>query len=259
MPKRKQTDVERFAVAYRRANRGGRRIRHYRLTHEGAQAIMADVAMNEEHTKKRRHEAQLIPGVDGHRIFGFPNTLITKLRYCDIIKHTSTLGATGTVSFIANSIYSPQSGGGHQPLWRDTFATIYNHYVVIGSKIKMCVTPLTLGTPFIAGIVGDDDTSLSTTVQTRMEQNDSTWKAVPIAEAGQTTILEAFFEPNLMFGVDAKDDGASSTAQGSNPTEQWIWGCWIATQDASTTGSCMCSYEIEYTVKFQEPITQTQS
>lgn len=228
----------------------------------GRQLIMADVNMEGQSNKKRKqHEARLIPGVDGHRIFGFPNSIITKLRYCDVIKHTSTLGATGTNSFRANGIFDPDfTGVGHQPMWRDNYASIYNHYVVIGSKIKMCVTPQTLGVPFIAGIVGDDDTTLSSTVTTRMEQNNSIWKAVPIAEAGQPTILEAYFEPLEMFGIDAKDDGTfGATSVGADPTEQWIYGCWVAAADASQTGSCLISYEIEYTVKFSEPSTQTQN
>ena len=43
--------------------------------------------------KAKMHEAQMIPGVDGYRVFGFPNSIITKLRYCDQFRVTSTAGA----------------------------------------------------------------------------------------------------------------------------------------------------------------------
>lgn len=212
-----------------------------------------------EAKRHKNHEAHLIPGLS-NRIWGFPNSIITKMRYCDTIVHISTTGSLATNVFQANGIFDPDvSGAGHQPLYRDTYAAIYDQYVVIGSKIKMVIMPKTLGIPVIAGIVTDDDSTLSTTLSTRMEQNNSIWAGVANGEAAEPTVLTATFEPLMYFGVDAKDDGTSTTAVGADPTESIVYGCYITAVDGVTSVTCHVAYEIEYTVKFSELKTPTQS
>ena len=83
--------------------------------------------------KKRRRKA--LP------LGGFPDRHVARLKYCDFV----TLNATASGSavplihhFRANSLYDPdQSSSGHQPRGFDELAAIYDHYCVIGSKIKV--------------------------------------------------------------------------------------------------------------------------
>ena len=215
--------------------------------------------MDEPSAKRgKHHEAQMIPGVDGHRIFGFPNSIITKLRYCDNFILTSTTGAIATNVFAANGIYDCDiTGTGHQPMWRDNYAAIYDQYVVIGSKITV-----TFGSnsafPMLCGIIGDDDSSITSNVQNAQEQNNGISTLAP-ALGGPCSTLTQTFEPLEQFGVAAKDDGASATAQGSNPSELWCYAIWAATPDGATTGKVTAKIEIEYTVKFTELVTAVQS
>jgi len=212
--------------------------------------------------KRKLHEAQLIPGVDGHRTWGFPNTLITKLRYGDVFTKTSTTGAIAFNTFVANSIFDPDvTGVGHQPMYRDTYATIYNQYVVIGSKITVHFMPQadSAGTSnFIVGITGDDNNAFPTSVTDKMEQNNSVWTTTG-AVGSDPRILTMTFEPNECFGIDAKSDGSAQTAQASNPTELWCFGVWAHVIDATRTAKIDFAVEIEYTVKFSELITPTGS
>lgn len=221
--------------------------------------VGADQDMGEERANKV-HQAQMIPGIDGIRTFGFPNSIITKLRYCDQIQLTSTSGAMTGYVFAANGIFDPDiSGTGHQPMFRDNYASIYDQYVVIGSRIKVTMTNVSASNTAVWGINGDDDSGGSATLTTKMEQNNSIWNQLgPTGSGHDTSILTCTFEPNRDFGVDAKSDGSSQTALGANPTELWCYQVWMAASGANTI-TCQFTVEIDYTVKWAELVTPTQN
>lgn len=215
---------------------------------------------DEQALKRREHEARMIPGVDGKRIFGFPNTIITKLRYCMYGSITAASGARSLNVFAANGIFDPDiTGIGHQPLYRDQYAAIYDQYVVIGSKITVHFIS-NVSYNVIVGINGNDDSIFPTTVETLMEGNNNTWAVMAQGTGGNNVkTLTMTFEPNEAFGVDTKSDGYSATAQGANPTELWCYGVWCAASDGSSTSTCQIAVEIDYTVKFTELADPTQS
>lgn len=206
--------------------------------------------------KGHAHEARMIPGIQGPRSFGFPNSIITKLRYGTYITLTGTTGARGLNVFIANGLFDPDSTGiGHQPMWFDNYSNLYNRYTVIGSKITAVFAPVTTSNNQVVGIVCDDNTSISTTVEALLEQSNGVSMLTGMP-GSQPVAMTATFEPLEAFGVDTKDDGASSTAVSANPTEQWTFAVWNAAADGTTTVTCNVKVEIEYTVKFSELITQ---
>lgn len=253
--KRKHTDTEVIHVKRRRLWHYQFRGQVVKYQHQG----FMDTGET-GHTKRgKHHEAQLIPGVDGHRIFGFPNSIITKLRYCTIVDLSSGAGAVAGNTFAANGIFDPDiTGGGHQPLYRDNFGTLYDQYVVIGSKIKVTFAAGTGTLPFIVGITGDDDSTVSGTLETLMEQNNSI-STVCGAVGAPPVVLTQTFEPLEMFGVDAKDDGSSATVVSANPTELWTYRIWSIPADLTTAGHCYAKVEIDYTVKFTELSTPVQN
>jgi hypothetical protein len=225
----------------------------------GHMSEAADVVMTKKSNGKRKlHEAHLIPGLQEGRIYGFPNTIITKLRYCDSFTVTSTTGAIGFNTFNANSIFDPDATGiGHQPMFRDNYASIYDQYVVIGSKITVHFAAQTAQN-WAVGICGDDDSAFSPTLSVKMESNNSVYTVLNGTGSGART-LTMTFEPNEDFGVDAKSDGSSQTTMGSNPSELWCFGVWGHLIDASLTGKLDFTVEIEYTVKCSELITGSGS
>lgn len=211
--------------------------------------------------RQNGHEAHMIPGVDGSRTFGFPSTIITKLRYVDTYTLTSTTGSMATQIWRANSLFDPdETGVGHQPLYRDEYAGIYNHYVVLGSKITAYVCNVSSGSALTVGLTGDDDASLSLTSTTRMEQNNSTFTMLGKTGSGHDcATLVCTYEPRRDTGIDAKADGKASTAQGSNPDENYNWALWCTSTDSSATNTLNALVEIEFTVKYSELITPTRS
>lgn len=201
--------------------------------------------------KRRLNEAQMIPGLIPRKVYGFPDTIITTMRYCDAFTRTSTLGAIGFNTFRANSIFDPdETGLGHQPMYRDQWAGIYNSYVVIGSKITVRFARQSTAN-LCVGVCGDDNSLFPTLLSEKMEMNNSVYT---ILHADDVT-LQMTYEPQQNFGVDAKSDGASQTAVGSNPAEQYYFGVWGHCIDATLTSKFDFTIEIEYTVKFSELIT----
>lgn len=209
--------------------------------------------------KNHNHEAHLIPGIDGHRIFGFPNSIITKIRYAAYTSLTNTSGARGVNVFRANGIFDPDvTGVGHQPMYRDNYASIYDNYVVLGSKITVTFLPRTASVCTIVGIVGDNDTAISTNVETLMEQNNAISHGMGPPGAPVVTLSQSF-SPLKDVGIDAKDDGAVLVAVGADPGDSWCYGVWAASADASSTSIVDIKVEIDYTVKFSQLSTPTQN
>lgn len=215
-------------------------------------------SINNEAKKRKLHEAQLIPGLRPGRVFGFPNSIITTMRYAEVLNLTSTLGAIGFNTFNANSIFDPnETGVGHQPMYRDQWAGIYDQYVVLGSKITVYFAPQAATANFVVGICGDDNNAFPTALTDKMEQNNSVYTVVS-PFCGKVPVLTMTFEPQECFGVDAKSDGSSQTSVGSNPSELWCFGVWCHTMN-STTAKVDITVEIEYTVKFSELQTPLSS
>lgn len=224
----------------------------------GQASHMSDVNM-EPSSKRSRHEAHMIPGVDGDKVWGFPNSIITKLRYCTTKVLSGTTGARGLKVFSANGTYDPDiSDTGHQPLYRDNYAALYTTYTVLGSKITVWYYNQGADNAAIVGIVGDDDTSISSSVETLMEQNNSV-SVMHGTTGSPVTVLTSVYEPLEMIGVDAKDDGLSATPVAENPDDQWCYGVWAAAADGVSTIAISCKIEVEYTVKFSQLVGPVQN
>lgn len=212
---------------------------------------------NATRSRRKKGEARLIRGVRPPN-FGFPPTITTKLRYADNLVLLSTLGVRALNVYAANGIFDPDiTGVGHQPLYRDNFAALYDQYVVIGSKITVTFASVTTG-PMICGINGDDDSSSTLTVTTLEEQNNSK-SCLSSADGGPTNTLTINYSPLRDIGVSAKDDGASATAVGANPAELYCFNVWAATGDLASTATAWAKVQIEYTVKFTELQTPVQN
>lgn len=209
--------------------------------------------------KMKLHEARMIPGLTPGKVFGFPNTIITKLRYATSCQTTGTTGAAGRYVFSANGLFDPDiTSTGHQPLYYDNYTSIYDQYVVLGSKITVEFMPRTAALNQIVGISGDDDQTFSANASTLREQNNSI-STVAGPPGGEIPRLTMTFEPQEMFGVNAKADGGSQTPTTQNPNEEFCYCVWAYAADGVSSVTTDYSIMIEYTVKFSELKTPTQN
>lgn len=205
-------------------------------------------------------EASMVPDLIPRQVFGFPPTLLTKLRYKEQQTLTASSGLIASIVYSANGIYDPNiSQTGHQPMYRDAYANIYNSYVVIGSRIRATFVNEVDGQTLVVGILGDDNDVNSSNITEKGEQNFSFTDIIGSSQGGRnSTTIENYYDPLLHLGVAAKDDGQSVTGMGSNPANQWCYHMFAAASDL-TTSEVRVWVDIEYTVKCSELITPSGS
>lgn len=115
---------------------------------------------------------------------GIPDAVTVKLRYAKKIKFSGTVGDGTYQAYRANGIYDPEVAlGGHQPMGRDRYASMYNHYVVLGSKASFTYNMANSSANYgnygrVVGMVLDDNGTFDTgtTAETIIENGHGKWK-----------------------------------------------------------------------------------
>lgn len=185
-----------------------------------------------------------------YRSSGIPEQMVLKLKYSELVRHTITAGFAQYV-WSANGCFDPNiTGGGHQPLYFDQQMTLYNHFVVMSSHIK--ITPAT-GSPIdlVYAVYVDDDASGTTTATTSWERPGvrvaaaapGSWKPEPI---------EHFWKSGNTFGQDVLANSELHGTSGANPTEQSYFIVTFFDPAAGTTSNVDFLYEIWFDVVFFE-------
>ncbi len=214
---------------------------------------------------QRRNDASMpvVPRIamGNRQVFGFPPTLLTKLRYVDTYPLVSTSGSLAKQLFKINSIFDPDSSGvGHQPLYRDTYAAIYDYYAVVSVKATVQFQSLNTSSGSTVGILIDDDTSTSTNANVLMEQNYGKKILLPPVNGSLSNrTLTLDWDCKKILNIDPFTSQAYRTAQGSDPTELSTLLVWSASADGTSTGTVQAMVTLEFTVIFSELTTPTVS
>lgn len=205
-----------------------------------------------------------------HLSVGFPKTSLVKLRYSEQVQLDVAAGPQ-TYVFSANSLYDPNvSGIGHQPGCFDTWATMYNHYVVLGSKINATFFPETQTGDFnaIVGVKMDDDSGITPVVNmtTLIEQPNNLFKWRMLRsnalETKSTVTIKNWYSPKKFFDIkDVKDNmdriGALVTNSPSEAANYIL--CAGHGDDNADLPVIKVLVVIEYIVLFSEPKDMVQS
>jgi hypothetical protein len=193
--------------------------------------------------------------------FGFPDRLLSKLRYHDgPLNLTSTLGGQGLYQFRWNSTFDPDyTSAGHQPLYRDTFAAIYDQYAVVRARAIVKFTNITGGSTFIVGCTTDDDTTTTSTSNTIIEQNHAQWAVLGVDVGGhdQHTFI-VNWDSRRYLGIDPFTSQTYKTANGTNPSEVSFLNI-FAYERAGGTANCTFDITLEQEVLWTELQTPTGS
>lgn len=193
---------------------------------------------------------------------GMPIQRVANLRYCQTFQLTSTTSSIVSQVFRANSIYDPDySGLGHQPMGRDQWAALYNHGVVIGSKINVqCISPSPETELFWTGCMLNASTTVPYGSATAfVEARKGSYKLCNPTQ-GKSNWLTSMFSAKKYFNIkDIKDNLDRLGFQvGNNPTEEAAFIVWM---QALNSGTVTAEYvvTIDYIVLFSEPVAILQS
>lgn len=114
---------------------------------------------------------------------GFPKTLKMTHKYCELVTLSSVGGSQTDYVFKCNGMNDPNvTGVGHQPMFYDQMSALYNHFTVIGSRIKYTISSDSVGQGgAIVSCYVNDDTSVVPTLASfgTLEQSSSRYRVIP--------------------------------------------------------------------------------
>lgn len=209
-----------------------------------------------KHTKYRRLSSLNTPS-------GMPLARTAKLRYNTNAQMSTTSGLMSHYTMRANSVFDPDyTSVGHQPMGFDQWALLYNHAVVVGSRMTVRFTNASGSTasnvPYYAGVMLTDEsafpyTNSSAVIEARKGTSRVGSWIYPLR------VTQNFSAKGFYNITDIKDNfnriGQSMTA---NPSEQAYFQVWIQ-PIGSQTLDLTADITIEYIVKFSEPKDLAQS
>lgn len=198
---------------------------------------------------------------------GFPKTNCVKLRYVDSTVINPSIGAIGYHWYSANNCSDPDySGLGHQPSGWDQWGQFYNHYVVVGAKIKatfaLRATGTEVGGIMIGGINLSDDVVATSDMSTLLEQSLATKNYQFFNLSNRPKTITKGYSAKKFFNVtNITDNWARLGAQVQlTPAELAYFGVFVGCSDYSVDPpNISCLIEIEYIVVFSEPKEIPQS
>lgn len=234
------------------SRRGAKRLR---------KAVKARAPWSAKRTQSLSLGRSRIPGII-RPDFGFPDKLVTKLRYVENYLLTGAVGVPGTNVFRMNSAFDPDlSGVGHQPMYYDQFAgavgtSPYSRYRVISSKITVrfafATGPATQAAnvgPVVVGLQTSSTSGLyASNLSGLCEASNSTWTWLGDKAGGNNhKTLTATYYPTRDLGVDQGDDTVAAAYNG-NPTQVFHAMPWKI--DTIGSAAIQALVEIVYKVEF---------
>lgn len=192
---------------------------------------------------------------------GFADTVFAKLTYVERLE-PSIGGAIGTLVFAGNSIFDPNvSGGGHQPLYRDQYAAVYNQYRVLGSSIKVDVINVSNNSSLIWCIEPNTSIGSPTDISQIYEQSRAgAPKIVPVASRISSR-LKKYSSTRKVCGLTKaqSNDSELSSQMGGNPNNLWYWNLFFQSADNTSVVDCVVMVKLVYYVQFFDRVQAAQS
>lgn len=185
---------------------------------------------------------------------GLPRRLVITHKFVESGAVTSTLGVFNSLLYSCNGMFNPRPSGSSQPFYFDQLAALYDHYTVIGSRIKVTALPGTVDQDLGALVVMlNDDTTASalTSVADAAGQTQATPIRYISGASSQPTILNLSWSAKKLFGGSILgNDNLQGTAS-ANPSEATYFQIFYQTLKNTTT-SVYVAVEIEYIAVWDE-------
>ena len=187
---------------------------------------------------------------------GMPGQRLVCQRYADSHSLTSTTGILNEFHIGANNAFDPYGGsGGHQPMGYDQMAALYNHYVVLGSKLVCTFSATSTSSSLAVGAyLSDDLVTLYLKHRTYKEAKRGQQKI--IVNQRFPTYLRCKYSAKKFHGVkDVKDNITTLGARvDQNPTEVAVYHVYAQAMDGISTATVFVTYYIDYIIAFSEPV-----
>lgn len=191
-----------------------------------------------------------------------PLRFFTKLRYNGQIQlNPGAAGAADAVAIHGNSCYDPiVAAGGHQPRGFDELMAMYDHFVVIGSKITVTFQPQNTTTNTYGGIAIRDTGTTIAIFNDYMEGGSVRSSPLSLQGARPTRLIAATSPRKFLGRSRVLADPELKGSASGNPTEGFYYHIFAAASDASSDpGLIDVVFTIDYSVVLIEPKVPVQS
>lgn len=166
------------------------------------------------------------------------------------------LGTANNYVFSANGLYDPNfTGTGHQPIGFDQIMQMYDHYCVIGSRIRVTFHNNDASDPCTVGVYVSDTTVSSTDPTQIIENGLGKYKTIEAAKVGgsvKTITLGSSTKKRTGTSHPLSDPNLKGSAS-ANPSEGHFFHIWAAAPDGSDHATVGISVCIEYIAIMTEP------
>lgn len=189
-----------------------------------------------------------------------PTTFVTRLVYEDYIGFIIGSGTIGTEIVRANDCYDPRVAvGGHQPRGFDEFMALYDHFVVLGSKIKATAHNIGSGAAQF-GICLRDTSSPASAYNDYAESGKTIVTTLGLSSGIGTKALTMKASVKKELGrKSVMSDPELKGSSGASPVEQIYYHLFASGLNLADGASLNVRYRVEYIVAFIEPKTPVQS
>jgi len=224
------------------------------------------ITSNNSETKFRSY----VPRTFGND-YGFPDKLVTTLRYVDTFRLTGGAGTPGANTFRFNSLFDPDlTGVGHQPMYYDQLcgaagSAPYSRYRVLGAKITVkymienapALAAANLG-PVLVGLqTGTTSGLFGSNASALLEASGSVWTWLGDKSGGNNVkTLTATYTPSRDLGVEQGDDTVAAAYNG-NPSQVFHAVPWKV--DTVGAAVVVALVQIEFRAEFFSRNEVTQS
>lgn len=179
--------------------------------------------------------------------------LITKLKYSSYSTLASASGVVAGQVLRGNSLYDPDyTGAGGQPRGFDQIMPLYDHYVVLSSKVMIQITN-TGSQPITAVLALRDNPTVATTLRGYTEFSSCQHRSVGHTGNNTITLTQKGSVRKFLGRSNPLSDPELKGEINTNPIEEMYWHYGIAPTDGVSSVGATTYFLIEYIVAFIEP------
>lgn len=219
------------------------------------------VKRRRNYTRKRKTLRPMYQNIN----YPLATTVTKRLKYCERITINPSVGALSSYTFCANDLFDPnRSSIGHQPYGFDQLMALYNHYQVIGSKIRIVPTGA-LDEGFIFGLQLNDSLTMSSTDVEAICEQPYAKRMLVYPGQNKALTMSQTFSLKKYFGSKSNVNTliGNRTYMGqatTSPAEAAFYVIWVASNTYPVDPSPITFHvEIEFTAIFTEPNVLPQS
>lgn len=179
-------------------------------------------------------------------------------RYCDvgITMNPGVAGAVATYMFRASDLYDPNvTSTGHQPIGFDQIMQFFDHFTVIGSRIRVTYTNNDTTYEQIVGIhVADNATALAD-VNLYIENGNTNYKVLAKGGSGGATktVSHRCNPPKFLSISDPLDSADLKGSTSASPAENVFYHLFVAPTQYVDSGTVNLHVQIDYIAMLTEP------